>query len=422
MIFFPPIVFIVDDEIKIAGYGVSNAGQHKERYREGLANRYGKRMQLISGIHYNFSLSDKFWTNYQLALNNKQAMPAFKTEQYFGLVRNFRRFAPLLIYLFGSSPAICRSFLQGHKPDLSKFDDHSWYSEYATSLRMGDLGYQSSAQNALSVCYNSLDDYITSLRKAITEPHSDYESIGLKDENGEYKQLNTSLLQIENEFYSLIRPKRIAASGEAPIKALARGGIEYIEVRCLDINPFAATGIDSNTIHFLDLFLIYCLLEDSPHCHDAECQETQLNLKNIVKNGRAPDFKLQLDGKPTDFKDWALSLLNAMQPLAETLDSLHASNIYQTSISEQIEKINNPELTPSATVLRQMREQQITFAEFSRRQSEVWSTHFTKNRLSKNKRDYFEELAADSVVQQHTIEATDNVPFDQYLCDFYKQY
>ncbi len=410
------------EDIPVAQYGVSNVAKMKTIYRLGLGHRYGRPMQTISGIHYNFSLSDKFWTNYRLALNNKQTMAEFKTEQYFGLVRNFRRFAPLLIYLFGASPAICRSFLQGHKPDLTPFDEHSWYSEFATSLRMGDLGYTSSAQDALSICYNNLDDYIASLRKAITEPLPAYENIGLKDENGEYKQLNTSLLQIENEFYSLIRPKRIAASGEAPINALARGGIEYIEVRCLDINPFTATGIDSNTIHFLDLFLIYCLLEESPLCHDDECKQTRDNLKNVVKNGRAPDFTLQFKEQKIKFNDWSKSLLNAMQPLAKILDSLHATNVYQNSISEQMAKIDNSDLTPSATVLAQMKQEKITFAEFARRQSEKWNAHFTDNRLPKNKRVYFEELAADSVVQQKTIEATDTEPFEQYLSEFYSQY
>ena len=410
------------DEIPVAQYGISNVAKMKTVYRLGLGHRYGRPMQTISGIHYNFSLSDKFWANYKLARHNTQTMSDFKTDQYFGLIRNFRRLAPLLIYLFGASPALCRSFLQGREPDLDKFDDHSWYGRYATSLRMGDLGYTSSAQSSLSVCYNSLQEYIASLRKAITEPHPDYETIGIKDKNGNYQQLNTSLLQIENEFYSLIRPKRIAASGEAPINALARGGIEYIEVRCLDINPFTAVGIDSETIHFIDLFLIYCLLQESPLCLDNECRQTRLNITNTVRSGRAPDFCLEFDGSTIPLTEWANRLLSDMQPMAAILDSLHATPVYQNAIHTQKARLDNPNLTPSAQVLQTMRDENITFAEFARRQSMIWKNHFAGNRLTPGKRDYFEELAADSVVQQKTIEAADAVPFEQYLKDFYQQY
>lgn len=408
--------------IPVAQYGTSNVAKMKTIYRLGLGHRYGRAMQTISGIHYNFSLSDKFWASYRKIHNNNQTLPDFKTTQYFALIRNFRRLAPLLIYLFGASPALCRSFLQDQKPDLTAFDEHTWYSEYATSLRMGDLGYQSSAQDALSICYNNLDHYIASLRKAITEPHAIYENIGVKDEQGEYKQLSTSLLQIENEFYSLIRPKRVSASNEAPINALARGGIEYIEVRCLDINPFTAAGIDSDTIHFLDLFLLYCLFIDSPPCHDDECKMIRQNQKNVVKNGRAPDFKLQFDDNSVLLREWAPSLLQSMQPLAQILDSLNANNTYQTSLADQLEKIIHPELTPSARVLQQMREQQLPFARFARQQSEKWRDHFTQLPLPVSKDTYFKQLAADSIVQQKTIELSDNIPFDQYLLDFYKQY
>lgn len=410
------------EEIPIAQYGISNVAKMKTLYRLGLGHRYGRAMQAIAGIHYNFSLSDKFWTHYKAARPNNQSLAEFKTEQYFGLIRNFRRFVPLLIYLFGASPAICRSFLQGQRHNLSPFDGHSWYREYATSLRMGDLGYQSSVQESLFVCYNSLDEYIKSLRKAIATPHPHYAAIGLKDEKGQYKQLSTSVLQIENEFYSPVRPKRIAASGEAPINALARGGVEYIEVRCLDINPFTSTGIDSETMHFLDLFLVYCLLEESPAFTKVDCEEIILNLKQIVSNGRSRDCAISLSGQSAPFRQWGSTMLNNMQPLAATLDSLHSTNAFQASLSDQLAKVENPDLTPSARIIADMREKQITFAEFARRQSDHWNTCFANNRLPASERLYFNELAADSLVQQRTIEKADSIPFEQYLQDFYRQY
>ncbi len=409
-------------DIQIAQYGSSNVARMKMVYREGLAHRYGKVMQTISGIHYNFSLSDKFWASYQLAIGNHDPIDTFKTARYFGLIRNFRRWVPLLVYLFGASPAVCRTFLQGQQHNLTPFDEHSWHGEFATSLRMGDLGYQSSAQNSLFVCYNTLDNYIESLRNAITVPHSAYAAFGIKNADGEYQQLNTSLLQIENEFYSVIRPKRITASGEAPINALKRGGVEYIEVRCMDINPFTPVGIDARTMRFLDLFLMYCLLEDSPNFSDEECQTVNSNFKAVVANGRAPSCELLFGSKKVEFKTWANGLMEAMLPLAKTLDTLHASKTYQTTWVEQSSKIENTALTPSAQVLAIMRNEGITFAEFSRRQSEQWRTYFTDTPLSTNKRSVFEELAADSLVQQKTIETADSSAFDDYLKNFYNQY
>lgn len=416
-----------EKDIPVAQYGNSNVAKMKTVYREGLGLRYGRQMQTISGIHYNFSVSDKFWAKYQLALNDKKSAATFKTEHYFGLIRNFRRYAPLLVYLFGASPALCRSFLKGgqeHK--LHMFDEHSWYGEYATSLRMGDLGYQSSEQSSLYVCYNNIDDYISSLRAAITEPHASYEAMGLTNADGEQQQLNTALLQIENEFYSTIRPKRIAASGEAPVNALARGGVEYIEVRCIDINPFTATGLDTDIAKFLDLFLLYCLLNNSPVFSPLECQQTDTNLKTVVTEGRKPGLKIQQLNSPAgqmqDFQQWGLDLLDTMLPLAEMLDSLKADNAYQQSLQTQRDKFLNSALTPSAQVLQVMSDDKITFAEFNQRQSKHWQSHFINKPMSKEKLERFQAYAANSIAQQETIEAADKQNFEDYLKTFYSQY
>lgn len=410
------------DDIPVARYGSSNVAKMKTVYRLGLGHRYGRIMQTISGIHYNFSLSDRFWANYQQILDNQQSLQQFKTEQYFGLIRNFRRFVPLFVYLFGASPALCRSFIQGQEHKLQPFDEHSWYTPHATSLRMGDLGYQSKAQDALFVCYNTLENYIDSLRKGITESHPDYDTLGLKDDNGDYQQLNTALLQIENEFYSTIRPKRVAASGEAPINALARSGVEYIEVRCVDVNPFAAVGIDEETIHFLDIFLLYCLFNDSPLLDELECQQNTLNLQKVVEAGRDPELTLDMGKQQVHFRTWGEKLLKAMQPLAAILDSLHATDAYQASLKKQQAKIQDSKLTPSAQILDIMTREQITFAEFGRRQSQHWQDHFLSKPLSNAKTQRFESLAADSIAQQATIEAADELSFEDYLKDFYQQY
>ena len=414
-------------DIPVAVYGTSNVATMKTVYRHGLGQRYGRHMQTISGIHYNFSVSDKFWPTYQRALNNQDRTSDFKTQQYFGLIRNFRRYVPLFVYLFGASPALCRSFLKGGQPhNLEIFDEHSFYGSYATSLRMGDLGYQSSEQDSLFVCYNCIEEYIDSLKHAILDAHPTYEAIGLFNKDGEQQQLNTSLLQIENEFYSTIRPKRVAASGEAPINALARGGVEYIEVRCVDINPFSPIGIDTETAKFLDLFLLYCLLSDSPKLNARECRQTEENLKLVVEQGRKPGLQLQqLDqeaGASIDFQGWANELLDDMQPLAELLDSLKANEDYQGSLTQQAAKLSDASLTPSARVLQQMRDENLSFSEFSYKQSLLWQQHFNDRPLANCKMGRFEASAADSIAQQTTIEAADTESFSDYLRDFYAQY
>ena len=163
---------------------------------------------------------------------------------------------------------------------------------HGTALRMGDLGYNSDAQKGLNICYNSLDNYVQTLKKAILQPHEGYASIPA-GEAGNFQQLNDSLLQIENEFYSPIRPKRVARTGETPLGALCRDGIEYIEVRCIDVSPFAAVGLDAQQIRFMDTFLLFCLLQDSPPCTSQEQEVMDYNLETIVNRGREPGLLLK---------------------------------------------------------------------------------------------------------------------------------
>ena len=179
-------------------------------------------MQTISGIHYNFSLPEP--------LSN---------DAYFALIRNFRRHSWLLLYLFGASPAVCASFVADRAHELERLSEDTFYLPYATSLRMGRLGYQSEAQSSLAVSYNSLESYAASLQDALTKPYPAYEAIGIRD-GDDYRQLATSLLQIENEFYGTIRPKRVIRPGERPLHALRERGVEYVEVRLMDLDPFCA--------------------------------------------------------------------------------------------------------------------------------------------------------------------------------------
>ena len=251
-----------EEQIPIARYGSSHIGQLKYVYRKGLALRYGKTMQCIAGIHYNFSLPERLWQLQQQAEGDTSSARDYQSARYIALIRNFRRYSWLLMYLFGASPAIDAGFLRGRPHQLQQLDADTLYLPYATSLRMSDLGYQSEAQAGLTPCYNDLTSYTDSLRQAVGTPYQPYVDIGSK-KDGEWLQLNTHILQIENEYYSNIRPKRVTYSGERPIQALMARGVQYIEVRCLDINPFLPLGIDLAEARFLDAFLLFCALQDS---------------------------------------------------------------------------------------------------------------------------------------------------------------
>ncbi|HCG70603.1 MAG TPA: glutamate--cysteine ligase, partial [Gammaproteobacteria bacterium] len=217
-----PCILAADQaQIPLGQYGSSNIAQAKTVYRRGLGNRYGRLMQTISGIHYNFSVPDALWQALGKTSQDSQ------TEAYFGLIRNFRRWSWLLLYLFGAAPAVCRSFIQGLDHKLDQFNEGTYYLPHATSLRMGRLGYQSEAQSALDVSYNSVADYSRSMRVGLTESYADYQAIQ-PAANGEYPQLNDAVLQIENEFYGTIRPKRTTRSGERPLSALNERGVEYV--------------------------------------------------------------------------------------------------------------------------------------------------------------------------------------------------
>src|SRR5690606_8087924 len=228
------------------------------------------------------------WQALQREDGDARSAQDYQSERYAGLIRNFRRYAWLLMYLFGASPALCATFLQGRDHQLQPLGEKGLYLPYATSLRMSDLGYNNDAQAGLNICYNSLESYIASMRQAISLPYPRYAELGTHDADGEWQQLNTNLLQIENEFYSSIRPKRVARSGEKPVMALEERGIEYVEVRCLDIDPFAPMGIEPSTAYFLDSFLLFCALAESTAMSQDECRASNDNFTLAVLRGRAP--------------------------------------------------------------------------------------------------------------------------------------
>lgn len=394
-----PCALPPDAQIPIGQYGSSNVGQAKTVYRRGLANRYGPRMQTISGIHYNWSL------------------PGLSNEDYFGLIRNFRRHSFLLLMLFGASPAVHADFVAGLDHGLQPLGDHSFHLPHATSLRMGRLGYQSDAQTSLSVSYNCLDSYGASLQKALTQPYPDYERIGIQDPTGQYRQLSTSLLQIENEFYGTIRPKRVIFPGERPLHALRERGVEYVEVRCMDLNPFLPLGIDENTARFIDIFLTHCLTSESPADTPQEIGELARNQHATASRGREPGLLLERAGQRVPLMNWAQEVLEGCRDVALRLDSLVPSGgaAYEAAWDTAHASLADVDQLPSARVLRAIQASQgqghfdFTLAQSERTRQTTLGLPWSDEQASA-----FTAQAQASLAEQQRIEAADSMPFEIY--------
>lgn len=412
-----------DESIRIAEYGTSNIGRMKHVYRHGLWHRYGRTMQAIAGIHFNYSVPDKLWEFLHKKSGKSESFADFKNAAYFGLIRNFQRIGWLILYLFGASPAICKNFFKSRPALMAQFegfDNGTLYHPFATSLRMSDIGYKSKNQANLAIDYNTLNGYVDSLSAAISTPYADYEKIGVC-ENGEYKQLNANILQIENEFYSIMRPKQIALSGEKPTSALRRGGVEYVEMRALDLNPFQPLGVDEPTARFIEALLLTCLLTESPEINAAEFRVNNSNQLIVANSGRKPNVELVKNGETITLQNWAREILISMQPICEALDSTETDSPYFETLKLQRELIENPNLTPSAKMLAAMRENKKPFACFAVNQSAELAKIFASQTLDDTTRQKFKNLAVESHAKQRELEAASQLPFEQFLKQYFSQ-
>ncbi|MGI9271160.1 MAG: glutamate--cysteine ligase [Woeseiaceae bacterium] len=409
-----------DAEVPLARYGKSNVGQMKTIYRRGLGYRYGRHMQTIAGVHFNYSVAKKFWPVYRDAIGSEQDEDDFRSEHYLGLVRNFRRFGWLVLYLFGSSPAMCKSFAGDSEIEMPELNPETLYEPFGTSLRMSDLGYSNQNQSRLNISLNSLDQYVADLSNAIETRQPEYEAIGVKVD-GEYRQLNANVLQIENEYYSSVRPKRVAMSGERPTSALSRGGIEYVEIRSLDINVDDPSGINQNTMRFMEAFLIYCLIEDSPPLCDESLDETKHNQALTAKHGRDPQFRLQRDGKTVALREWAEEILEKVLAIAEAIDAEEGGSSYTDATRLMQSLIANPDETPSARVLAELRSENCSFFELALNLANRHRDYFAAIApLSESRQAQFENEAKESVIRQREIEANDSISLDEYLARYFR--
>ena len=405
------------DLIPIARYGSSNIGKMKHIYRLGLEHRYGKMMQSIAGIHYNFSLPDELWQTIQVGLGSTEDLQVVRSASYFKMIRNFRRHSWLLLYLFGASPALCDSFLTGKPHKLQRLHDQTLFLPYATSLRMSDLGYSTKVQSSLNICFNHLNTYINSLKMAIQTTYPPYQKIGVKVD-GIYHQLNDTILQIENEHYSDVRPKRVGYEGERPLNALNNRGVEYIEIRNTDVNPFIPAGIDTQQALFLDTFLISCLLMDEQDICADECKMVDENMQKVITRGREPGLLLNTPTGELTLIAAGNSLIDQMLMTGELLDEVHNTDDYTTSVNAQKEKLEDASQTPSARVLNGLRESGLDYSGWILQKSREHKETFRL--LSPPAQEYQDltQRAVQSIQDQQQLEASDTQSFDDFLKEY----
>lgn len=404
-----------DKDIPIADYGQSNAARFKYVYREGLSLRYGRKMQAIAGAHYNWSLPEAFWRALKDCCGAGSKGQDYVSERYFGLIRNFLRFGWLVPYLFGASPALCESFLQGQPSDLPVLVPGTRYGPHATSLRMSDLGYHNRAQANLNVSVNSLAEYTRALEAAIRTPDPYYEEIGVRD-GKHWKQLSANLLQTESEFYAAIRPKRTGA--ERPAKGLQLRGVEYVEMRLFDLNPFIDIGIAPEQSIFADVLLLMCLFRDSPPITSREQSENDENKRRVVNHGRQPGLHLLAHNREQAFRPLAHELFDDMQAFAEMLDAAYGSERYSATMRTLRQRIDEPDSTPSAQVLEGVRTQG-GFLNYTLQLSSQHQRELLAQGIDAQDSEKFLSSVQDSWQALSELEAQDQGSFEDYVARYY---
>jgi len=410
-----PCVIGDDSRIPLADYGSSHRAKMKRVYREGLGLRYGRHMQAIAGVHYNWSLPDDFWSALYDCCAADGDRQDFISTRYFDLIRNFLRYSWLVPYLFGASPAICESFLQGRNSGLQQLVPGSLYGPYATSLRMSDLGYQNSAQSNLNVNFNSLAEYTAALETAIRTPDPYYQELGVR-EGDHWKQLSANLLQIENEFYAPMRPKRV--SSDRPAKGLRLHGVEYIEMRLFDLNPMVDIGITPEQASFVDVLLLMCLFRDSPPISAREQGENDENKRRIVNRGRQSDLHLVVHNQEQPFRPLAHELFDDMAPFAEMLDTAYGSSRHSGAMRLLRQRIDNPDQTPSAQVLEAARAHG-GFFKYTMFASGHHKQALLAQPLDARTQAFFEAATRESLTQQSRIESQDTGSFADFVAAYY---
>ena len=412
---FPPLIKS-EELIHIANYGSSNQALFKTTYREGLSLRYGKLMQTISGVHYNYSLSSSIWDSLS-RIEKKSQIKELRNENYLHILRNIFRMNWLLLYFFGASPFLTKNFLNKPKDRFENIDKDTYYLPYATSLRMSNYGYQNLTRSRVNVSINSLQDYINDLKKA-TESHcKDFE---INEQKSNLSQISSNILQIEDEYYALARLKSQTVSSDRSIVKLKKSGVDFIELRSLDLNPFSKIGIDIETILFLEIFFIYCLCKSSKPISKKELDGIYSNDQLIAKEGRKSNLYLQDQERTVSMQEWGNQILDEMEPIAELMHKDIKSN--KSIIARFREKIKNPETTLSGILLDRMLSENIGHMDLGLSIAESNRNGYLEKEMSQNINwDIFKREAKDSLSKQRQLDNKTHKSFEKFLSDYFNE-
>lgn len=405
------------ETIPIAEYGPSNTGRMKHLYRVGLHYRYGRAMQAIAGVHFNYSFPAALWSPL-LAARGHEERRETRDAAWMGVVRNVQRHGWLLAYLFGASPAVCPSFMKDPPGWLQPLANGTLAAPHATSLRLSDIGYKNRRQAALTISTNSLADYIADLTRALATEEPAYAAIGVEID-GEWRQLSAGLLQIENEYYGLVRPKCRPRSGERPTLTLARDGVRYAEVRALDIDPSSPLGIRGETMDFLELFMWFCLLAPSPPLTPGDHLEIDYNQRNVAVRGREPGLRLRRAGECVDLHAWGLEIVEAMAPHAAYLDRGLDAKPYARALAGAEARLRDAESTPSARALREIESMPGGFMAWALERSRIHTAALRSHPLGEETLQRQTTAARTSIDRQHEIENAPQEPFAEFLSHYY---
>lgn len=423
-----PCVLDGDDSIRIGQYGHSHNGIMKHVYRCGLGLRYGRRMQAIAGIHFNYSMPEQSWPIWQqIHSPSEPSAHSTQTQGYFHMTRNLMRIGWMVPYLFGASPAICQTFLpSGADSDLATLNKHTRYAPFGTSLRMGEIGYRykEDAPIDLSVRHDNFDNYLNDIYGHVSTEHAGYKQAGVRDDAGLYQQLNANKLQIENEFYSSVRPKQIPEKGEMPLLALKRTGVRYLELRSVDVNLYDPAGMNVEQLAMLELLMLFAWLADSPPLMQEEMKTNKHNVQTVAHRGREPGLTLTRNDETVTLVDWGSEVLESLAPLAQWMDANEAEssidNLYQNALKNQIAKLHDPSLTPSARVVDEL-DAHGSFFNMAMSVSQSHKDTLLKMPENAQLQAALAQSVGDSIAAQQALESECTGSFDDFLSDYFSQ-
>ncbi len=340
-----------EDEVPIASYDDSEEGRKARLYREGLADKHGKKMQLISGIHYNFSFGEEALKRlrepfYRLGKLNEQTLT---NNLYFRVARNMIRYQWFLTYLFGASPSVDSTYksevvnqLKGIEHLCKKCQNaHTYYEDYATSLRMSRYGYHSQQQEGMYISYDNLEAYIDGLEDGIKH----------------------GVLQKESEYYAPIRFKQPKGNHTSLLRNLEQYGVGYIELRCFDLNPFTPYNMTLEQLYFTHIFILYMAMLDSPNISCEEMDQIYRNNQKVSIHGRKPSQKISYLNQEWSIDTLCHKVSEDMTEIAEALDKGSKSMVYTSSLKAVTKNLSEQGGILSERMMNELLQENMTYIE-----------------------------------------------------------